>query len=184
MLGRLLAGRGALNALFGLYFLVAAASASGPAVLLQAGGYLLADGLMAALVAWLLLQQRQPQRWRVAIEVASAAARVLLGAWFLLVPELAQGALTAVLALAALCAAAVGLGVSEVALALAFGRRSPDLARMLAAALLAVLAGVAMLLAFPDATRLRAVFGVYALAHGLVLLAAGLRGARGMRAAW
>jgi hypothetical protein len=55
---------------------------------------------------------------------------------------------------------------------------------VLAVAVLAILAGVALFFAFPDASRLRAVFGVYALAHGLVLLAAGLRGARGMRAAW
>lgn len=183
MLGRLLVGRGVLNALFGLYFLFAAASASGTGVLLQAGGYLVADGLLAALVAYALLA-RGSEPWRIGVEAASALARLLLGAWFMLVPGLSDGALTAVLALAALCAAAVGLGASEVVLALAFGRRNPDLGRMLVVALLAILAGVALLFAFPDASRLRAVFGLYALAHGLVLLAAGLRGGRGMRAAW
>jgi hypothetical protein len=183
MLDRLLIGRGAFNALFGLYFLVAASSTSGPSVLSQAGGYLLADGLLASALAYVLLRRRS-EPWRIGVETASALARLLLGAWFLLVPGLAHGALTAVFAALVLCAAAVGLGASEVALALAFARRSPDLRRTLAAAILAILGGVAVFYAFPDASRLRTVFGVYALAHGLVLLAAGLRGMHGVRAAW
>src|SRR5688500_16976852 len=107
MLGRLLIGRGALNALFGLYFLLAVSATSGPSVLSQAGGYLLADGLLAAVVAYALLR-RSSAPWRIGLETASALARLLLGAWFLLVPELARGGITAVLALVVLCAAAVG----------------------------------------------------------------------------
>ena len=176
-MSRLLGGRGALNVLFGLYFLLVASS--GGTVLQQAGGYFLGDGLLASALAY-ALQRERAAPWRVGVEVASALARVLLGAWFLLVPALSDQVLTSVLVLVVLCAAAVGLGAGEVALALAYGRHSAGFWRAIAAAGLAIVAGIAMFYAFPDVSRIRTVLGVYALAHGLLLLAAGWRGAPGM----
>ena len=174
-LSRLLIGRGALNALFGLYFLLAASS-SVLRPLQQAGYYFCVDGVLALCTAYVLLRGRSAP-WLISVATASALARVLLGAWFLLVPELAGQALTGVLVLVVLSVAAVGLGVGEAVLAFAFGRRSAEFWTVFIAAGLAVAAGIALFYVFPDAAGIRRVFGVYALAFGLVLLSAGLRGA-------
>jgi uncharacterized membrane protein HdeD (DUF308 family) len=176
MLARVLIGRGAVNELFGLYFLLAAASAPGD-TLRHAGYYLATDGVLALAMAYALLRQHGAAPLA-GVALGSGLARVLLGAWFLLVPQLTARALTSVLVLLVLSLGALCLGAAELALALTRARRTPAFAEILFAGALSIVAAIALYRAYPDAESLRLVFAAYALAQGALLLVAGVRRVR------
>ena len=173
MLARVLIGRGAISALFGLYFLLVAASAPGD-TLRHVGYYLASDGVLALAMAYALLRQHAAAALA-GIALASALARVLLGAWFLLVPELTSGVLASVLALLVLSVGALGLGAAEIALALTRARSTPAFTPILVSGGISIVAAIALYRAYPDPASLRLVFAAYALAHGALLLVAGVR---------
>jgi uncharacterized membrane protein HdeD (DUF308 family) len=176
MLGRVLIARGAINEIFGLYFLLVAASAPGD-TLRHAGYYLAVDGILALAMAVALLRQHAGASLA-GVALGSALARLLLALWFLLVPQLTTRALSSVLALLLLSVGALTLGAAEIALAFTRGRRRPVSGELLAAGGLSIVAAVAAYQAFPDAGGLRLVFAAYALAHGALLLVAGVRRVR------
>jgi uncharacterized membrane protein HdeD (DUF308 family) len=173
MLGRVLLARGAINEIFGLFFLLVAASAPGD-TLRQAGYYLAADGALALAMAFALLRQHTGASLA-GIALASALARVLLGVWFLLVPQLTAQVLTSVFALIILSVGALTLGAAEIAVAFTQGRRRPLFGELIAAGGLCIVAGIALYRAYPDAGSLRLVFAAYAIAQGALLLVAGVR---------
>jgi hypothetical protein len=178
MLGRVLLARGAINELFGLFFLLVAASAPGD-TLRHAGYYLATDGALVLAMAFGLLRQHAGAALA-GIAFGSALARVLLGVWFLLVPQLTAQVLTSVFALIVLSVGALTLGAAEIALAFTHGRRRPVFGELLAAGGLSIVAAVAAYQAFPNAASLRMVFAAYALALGALLLVAGVRRLRSL----
>lgn len=175
----LLIARGALNLAFALYFLVVPA-ADGAANFLHCGVYLAADGLVALLVAGVLL--RAPYSgWLAGMASADAVARVGLGLWFLLVPGLQSYVTTRIFVLVIVCLSALLLGAAGILIPLVLRSASHWPLVLASAALLAF--GAALGFVFPDVAGMRILIGLYALALGAALLAGGLRHKGGLAAA-
>ena len=182
MLRTVLAARGALNLLFALYFLIVPASDSAQNFQ-HCGVYLAADGLVALLAAGVLLRAHYPA-WLTAVASVDALARVMLGLWFLLVPELHSLVTTRIFVLVIVCLFALVLGAAGMLMPLGLRLRNAAFASevrpasnwplVLASAALVVFA-VALVSVFPDVAKMRILVGLYVLALSAALLAAALR---------
>jgi hypothetical protein len=182
MLPTVLIARGALNLVFALYFLIVPASDAAQNFQ-QSGAYLAADGLVALLIAGILLRARYPA-WLTTVASVDALARVLLGLWFLLVPELHSFVTTRIFVLVIICLFALVLGAAGIlmplglrlrgALSAAAVTRPSHWPLVLASAALVVFA-LALVSVFPDTAKIRILLGVYVLTLSVALLSAGLR---------
>jgi hypothetical protein len=167
----LLLVRAALNLLAGIYFL-AAVSSDAAQNFRESATYLVADGLVALLMAGTLYRMPRPTRVK-ALAGADALARLALGLWFLLVPHLQSTVTARVFVLVMLFTVAVVLGFIGIWVALRV--RSASAWPIVVASVALVVYVGALFVVFPDAARMRMLLGVYVLTFSAALFAAGLR---------
>ena len=163
--------RAALNLLAGIYF-VAAASSDAAQNFRESALYLVADGLVALAMAGVLYRMPRPA-WLRALASTDALARLALGLWFLLVPQLQSGVTSRLFVLIILATVAVVLGFIGIWMPLRL-RSASSWPIVVASAALVVYVG-ALFVVFPDVVGMRILLGIYVLTFSAVLFAAGLR---------
>ncbi len=163
--------RAALNLLAGIYF-VAVASSDAAQNFRESAFYLVADGFVALAMAGVLYRMPRPA-WLRALASTDALARLALGLWFLLVPQLQSGVTSRLFVLIVLATVAVVLGFIGIWMPLRL-RSASSWPIVVASVALVVYVG-ALFVVFPDAAGMRMLLGIYVLTFSAALFAAGLR---------